>query len=226
MTTERTLADAVAAIVKTHDVADVLATLLDACAAAYPSDAVAVLVRTPKGGLDLLSSTSHRAEELELLQIQSNAGPCVESMDEDTAVFVVGAEELARRFGDVGAAIVEAGYDEAHAFPMHWRGQPIGGLNVFVRSGGPTDRTVGQMFADLATLAVLQSNDLAADQVVARVHEAISARAVVEQAKGVLAQTLGVDLDAAFDHLLAEAEASRRTLTQAAEDLIAAQYRD
>lgn len=225
MTPDRSLAAAIAGMVDRFDIADTLAQLLAACGRAYPSDAVAILVVDERGDLELLSSSSHRADELELLQIQSELGPCVESLARAEPVFAVGRDELVERWGEVGSAIVAAGYAEAHAFPMHWRSQVIGGLNIFVREGHETDRSLGQMYADLATLAVLQTREITSDQLVARLHEAVSSRAVIEQAKGVLAYRHGEDMQSAYDRLTDLAGLAGTSLTAAARDVIERAHR-
>lgn len=221
---DRAIAGAVAAMVARFDVADALVHLLEACAKAYPAKAVAVLVTHPRGGLELLSGTSHQVDEIELLQIQSETGPCVEAVDRNETVTASGAE-MVERWGPIGTAILEAGYDAVHAYPMHWRGTAIGGLNIFVDSDTSPDLELGQMFADLVTLAVLQANDISADQLVARIHEAVSSRAVIEQAKGVLAHRLQADMHIAFTELLAHARQTGQSLTAAAAAVVAQEHR-
>jgi hypothetical protein len=221
---DRMLANAVAAMVARLDVADALAHLLEACAKAYPAEAVAVMVANPRGGLELLGATSHEADQIELLQIQSETGPCVDALSGNERIGASGAE-MVQRWGDIGTAILEAGYDGVHAYPMHWRGQAIGGLNLFVSSGVRPDVELGQMFADLATLTVLQANEVSTDELVARIHEAVSSRAVIEQAKGVLAQRLGTDMNAAYGELLEAARSTGQNLSAAAIDVVEREYR-
>ncbi|HSI26343.1 MAG TPA: ANTAR domain-containing protein [Aeromicrobium sp.] len=220
----RALAGAIAAMVARFDVADGLNHLLEACSEAYPAEAVAVLVSRPSGGLELLSSTSHRAAEIELLQIQSSSGPCVEALQQNERISASG-DEMVERWGEIGSTILAAGYGAVHAYPMHWRGQAIGGLNIFVKRAATPDLELGQMFADLATLMVLQPSDISADQLVARIHEAVNSRAVIEQAKGVLAHQLGSDMSGAFNELLDTARRTGATLTATAADIVKKAYR-
>jgi AmiR/NasT family two-component response regulator len=63
------------------------------------------------------------------------------------------------------------------------------------------------------------------DQAAARLHEAISARELVEQAKGVIAYVDNVDMSAAYDSLIHRAETSGQTLTQTARAVLHAQHR-
>lgn len=199
---DRAISDIMASMVVDHDVADTLSQLVRACCESYPADSVAILARAGSGDLELLSSSSNDIDKIELLQIQSHHGPCADVMCSDRPIIVSGAAALTARWADVGRAIVTAGFDEAHAYPMRWRGRTVGGLNIFLRPGTVTDASVGQLFADLATVAVLQPSDLSADQILSRMHEAVTARAVIEQAKGVLAHRESLDMDQAHNRLV------------------------
>src|SRR3954447_16605296 len=222
MTTERAVAETVAAMIRTYDTGDVLDDLVHNCAELYPAAAVAVLITDGRRGLEMLSASSHRAEELELLQIQQLRGPCLEAMDAGNVVTATGGEMRAR-WGSVGEAIAAAGYSEVHAYPMLWRGRALGGLNIFLspdlalREDAPA---LGQLFADLATLVVAHSADLPADVIAARVHEAITARSVVEQAKGVLAYREDVSVARAHDLLRDQAQRNGETLSETAHRII------
>ncbi len=220
------LADTVSALVDGEpDVADILHHLVTDCSTVMGADAVAILTRDAAGELSLLSATSHRATELELLQMQRSTGPCIDVIETNEALMVSGVDHLTDRWPEVGHAIVDAGFESVEAFPMRWRGTVLGGLNVFRAAGpaGPMEAGVGQSFADIATLAVIYSMPISAEQAASRLHEALSARELVEQAKGVIAYVENVDMGAAYDLLLRRAEMSGETLTRTAAAVIEAQ---
>ena len=64
---------------------------------------------------------------------------------------------MIRRWGDVEAAIVDAGFGAVDACPMIWRGRVLGGLNVF-RGHEPVAAdgrgAVCQAFADVAPVVL------------------------------------------------------------------------
>jgi hypothetical protein len=215
-------ADAVSALVGEPDVADVLAHLVSDCAAVMGAEAVAILARDETGGLSLLAASSHRATELELLQIQRSTGPCVDVVESNEALSATGAAQLEERWQHVGRAIVQAGFDSVEAYPLRWRGTALGGLNVFRTTApfGEADAAIGQAFADIATLAVVYSMPVAAEQAVSQLHEALSARDLVEQAKGVIAYVHDVDMSTAYNLLLERAELTGETLTHTATAVI------
>jgi len=210
-----------AVVLPDPDVADILAHLVADCAAATSADTCALMARDSNGELSLLAAESHRAVELELLQIQRESGPCVDVMDEGTPIHVAGGDAVRQRWDSVGAAIVDAGFDAVEAYPMRWRGTILGGLNLFRGDADqPPGGALAQAYADIATLVVVQSVSVDADQVRARLHEALSARGVVEQAKGVIAYREGIDLGAAYASLLRRSETTGTTLTQTALDVV------
>jgi hypothetical protein len=218
------LANASAAMLDDQHVSDILVQLMTDCLEPLSAAAAAILV-VEDGDLALLSASTHRAAEIEMLQTQQQHGPCVEAIDQRVPVSASGAA-LVERWGNVGEAIRDAGYEAVDAFPMTWHGQALGGFNVFrTNAHDPQDaRAMGQAFADVATLVLLHVANVPIDQVAARVHEAIAARAAVEQAKGVLAYVEQVDMEAAFDLLTRRAHENGGSLTQTALEVVREQY--
>jgi transcriptional regulator with GAF, ATPase, and Fis domain len=204
-TTAQAFADATSALVEDDDVPDILDRLLRDCAALIDADAIGLLVMDGAGRLELLSATSHRATELELFQVQHNKGPCVDAINRAEVVSMTTEADLRTCWDEVGPAIADAGFCAVHAFPMRWRGRVIGGLNVFkAASGDPDDDRLmlGQAFADVATVVTLQAVDIPAEDVTARIHQAIAARTIIEQAKGVLAHQHTLDMADAYELLV------------------------
>jgi hypothetical protein len=221
--TAASLASAIGALVRSDlDVADVLAHLVADCARDTSAAACALLALDGQGELSLLAAESHRAVELELFQIQRESGPCVDVIASGEALEVAGEDAMRQRWEAVGERIVSAGFGAVEAYPMRWRGVVLGGLNLFRGDAeAPAAGALGQAFADVATLVVVNGGALGADEVEARLHEALSARAVVEQAKGVLAYREDVDLGTAYELLLRRAESAATPLTRTALDVVA-----
>jgi|SRR5829696_6788241 len=168
---------------------------------------------------EVLSATTHAIGELELYQLQSGRGPCVDAVRTATRVSAVGAAEIERRWGDVGRAITGAGYVAVSAYPLRWRQTCLGALNVFWTdplAAGPEADALGQSFADIATIVVLHPEHLSADDITRRTRAALDGRTVIEQAKGVLAYLNSVPVDAAYDILRSRAQREGRTLTATA----------
>lgn len=228
-TSAQAIAEATSLLVADHDVADLLSRLLRDCTTFLPVVGAGILVRDVTGNLELLSTTSHAATQLEIYQELHDAGPCVEVITEGTALSVVGDDALVERWPVVGELFTRSGITAAHAFPMVWRGRAIGGLNLF--SATPQrltadERTLAQSLADLATIALARSGVLSDDDLHERIQSVLEQRVVVEQAKGVVAVVEDIDLGAAFDRLVALSDARGETLAQVAAEVIAsAQHR-
>jgi GAF domain-containing protein len=217
------LAEVTAALVREHDVTDLLTVVLRDCIEVLPVDGAAILVLGPGGGLELLSASSHRTEELELYQAQHDEGPCVDVAHSGQAV-VARLEEAEQRWPAFAGVMSASGYLSVHAFPLRWRGGPIGGLNLFsnadVRLDG-TEQDIAQNFADLAALAVLRPIEPRSEATVERsVSAALEGRVVVEQAKGVLAHRLGSEMSDAYDELVRLARHAGTDVTTAARKLV------
>src|SRR5207249_1660808 len=75
----------------------------------------------------------------------------------------------------------------------------------------PDELAAARVFADMATSYLLNASERErAARVQAQLQEALDTRVVIEQAKGMLAGTYGISLDAAFDRLRRHARTARR----------------
>jgi GAF domain-containing protein len=223
-TAAQALADAASALTGDDDVTDMLARLLDDARSVLGAQAVGLLMLTRAGDLELLSATSHRAAELEIFQIQHDSGPCVDAIRTGEQLSVSGDSEIRGRWPETGPAIVGAGFSAVHAYPLRWHGRVLGAMNVFrddtsLPEAG--EENSGQAFANIATIVIVQPAGLSEQQVTDRVKQALEARTVIEQAKGVLAYTRGLDMSAAYDLLRVLAADRGSSLTATAADVIA-----
>lgn len=167
MTSARGPAETFAAFTSTlvagYDVTDLMASLVSECGRVVGSGAVAVMGCEPHGELCLLSATSHRAAELEMLQVQRLQGPCIDAVSTGEAVLSVGEQESWARWEGVGPAMTAAGFASVAAFPMRWRGSVLGALNVFWVEPEPLSGDAICLclaFANVASLVLVQSSDL------------------------------------------------------------------
>jgi transcriptional regulator with GAF, ATPase, and Fis domain len=222
-TASQAFVDAAAAMVQQDDVAGTLTRLLADCAKFTAAEAIGLLVKHEDGSLEILSATSHQAAELELYQLQQDSGPCVDVAQGGSALSVAVDAELIERWGQVGEAIIAAGYHAVHAVPLRWHGRVIGAMNAFHSVPETADREAQQLtqaFADIAAVVIIQSAELTPGQLDERIRTALAGRTVIEQAKGVLAQLSDVDMAAAYELLVQRAADSGVSLTQAANGVI------
>ena len=118
-----------------------------------------------------------------------------------------------------------AGFRSVHAFPMRVRREVIGALNVFgTKVGGELDEAdvqIVQALTDVAAIGLLQERTVRRGELLTeQLQSALNSRIVIEQAKGAIAQRLGISVDDAFTALGEYARRRHRKLTDAALDLL------
>jgi GAF domain-containing protein len=199
------LTDVTAALVGETDVHGLAARILEDTCRAVRSDAVGALVSKPSGDLELLAATSHAVVDLELYQAATGEGPCVDCVREGAAIVSATPADTAARWPGVATRMQQAGYQSLRSVPLRWRGEVVGGLNVFwARTHAGDGEDVGlrvQALADMLAIALVSIRPMTAEEVQGRIREALRGRGVVEQAKGVLAHRLGLDMADAFQAL-------------------------
>ena len=227
-TSAQALAAVTSALLQDHDVMGLLAQLVHDSAHFVPVDAAGLLLRTEDDRLEFLSATSHRTTELELYQAQGDEGPCVDVVAEGSSVEVVGASAIEERWPQVGPEIVRAGFQAVFAFPLRWHERTIGGLNLFATRPEPLGedaRHLAQTFADVCALVIVQPQHVDESDLLGNLRRALEGRVVVEQAKGVLAHQLGIDMAAAYDELVRRSERDELSLTATAAATVAEAHR-
>jgi GAF domain-containing protein len=106
---------------------------------------------------------------------------------------------------------------------MRLRGQVIGTLNLFgSRLVELSDRDIAlaQALADVATIGILQDRFLRESHLLAdQLHRALDSRVLIEQAKGVIAQSASLPMDAAFAALRSYSRNHNLTIRSVAEGI-------
>ncbi len=200
----RTLVELADNLVDDFDLVELLSLLADRCVDILGVSAAGVMLATPEGDLRVVASSSEAMRVLELFELQSDEGPCLDCHRSGEAVLL--DEDLAAaggRWPRFAPVAVEAGFRAAHALPMRLRGSVIGALNLFGPEEGALsveDIAAGQALADVATIAVIQQRVATESRVlIDQLNTALSSRVVIEQAKGVLAERAGLSVESAFE---------------------------
>lgn len=198
----RAFVELASSLVTGDDVLDLLAHLTTECARLLDVASAGLLLADPQGVLHVMAASSERTRQLELFQLQRDEGPCRDCFHSGSPVSVADLSIQQIRWPHFVPAAAEAGFVSVHAVPMRLRTDILGALGLFGTSTGslsPDDLALGQALADVASVALVQDR-VANDRNLLneQLQSALTSRLVLEQAKGVLAQTGHLDMEPAF----------------------------
>jgi GAF domain-containing protein len=210
-------------LVDDFDLMDFLHGLTDRCVQVLGVAAAGLLVTDGRGTLQLVAASSERTRLLELFQLQTDQGPCLDCYRTGRPVSVpdLGAVD---RWPQFTVAAAEVGFTAVHALPMRLRAEVIGALNLFDARPGAVDPEklrVGQALADVATIGLLQQRAISQrDVLTEQLQTALNSRVLIEQAKGVLAERFRIGMAEAFTMLRGNARNRNMRLTALAEAIL------
>ena len=198
----RTFVELADTLVDDFDVVDLLTLLADRCVKVLDVSAAGIMLAAPDGELRVMASSSEAMRVLELFEVQAQEGPCLDCHRTGAPVVNQDLASQNGRWPRFTAEALEAGFRSAHALPLHLRGSVIGALNLFRSDAGElgaADVELAQAFADVATIAILQHRAAMEAQVLnQQLTRALNSRVLLEQAKGMVAERLNLDMERSF----------------------------
>lgn len=224
MTREELIADTFVELADTlvaeFDAIEFLHVLIERAVVLLDADAGGIMLADDRGGLEVLAASSHETRLVELFELQHDEGPCLEAFHTGQAVTRSDLGAMRESWPSFTPRLQEAGFSSAQAVPMRLRKEVIGALNVFrVRPGplSPGDMKLARALADVATVGLLQERTIRARDLLAeQLQGALNSRILIEQAKGVLAERTGLDVDQAFTVIRAYARQHSQPLSAVA----------
>ena len=207
-------------LVADYDAVEVSQQLIESSMALLPIAAAGLLIGDVHGELNVLASSSEEIRLLELLQVQADAGPCLVAYRTGQPVLVEDLNLEPERWPAFAQQAAEYQYRSVSALPLRLRDERVGALNLFRTEVGdmsPTDVSVGQALADVATVGILHQRTLTRSHLISQqLQGALNSRVIIEQAKGVLAERGSIDMDRAFMLLRAHARKTQQRLADVA----------
>jgi hypothetical protein len=218
-----TFVDLADTMVADFDVIDFLQLLTDRSVKLLAASAAGVVLADPRGQLRVAAASSEAAGLIELFQIQNDQGPCLDCFRAGQPV-TADLNQPNQRWPRFAEAAAQAGFRAVEALPMRLRDQVIGALNLFWALPSPlepADLRIGQALADVATIGLLHERNVRRSEAVAeQLQAALNSRIIIEQAKGKLAERLGIDMDGAFRMLRDYARNTNQRLTDVARHFV------
>ncbi|MGU3410511.1 ANTAR domain-containing protein [Microbacterium sp. M1A1_1b] len=211
-------------LVSDYDAVDLLQSLVDNAAELFDAAGAGILLANTDHELEVIASTSERSAFIGLMQLDAGEGPCVEAFVTGQTVSVSDRDEMQHRWPRFAALSAELGYASVHSVPLRLRDTTLGSMNLFREDEGALnaeDAVAARALTDVATISILQQRTAEhALLVQEQLQTALDSRVSIEQAKGFLAHTHGVDPDTAFTLLRSYARAHEARIADVANDVV------
>jgi GAF domain-containing protein len=220
-----TLADT---LIDDYDVIEFLGLLAERCVELIQTAEAGILLADARGNLQAIASSSERTRLLELFELQSEEGPCLEAFRTGEVVISTDLQHDDARWPRFASTAVAAGFSGVVSLPLRLRREVIGALNLLRDGPGPfseSDLALARALADVATIGLLQERAVSESRTTARrLQIALSSRVLIEQAKGILAARYDTDIDTSFERLRGYARRHGHKLTDLARAVVENQF--
>lgn len=184
-------------------------------------DECGISVRT-RAGVFTTAGTGD-VEALDAHQYAVNQGPCLDALDHRQP-YRLTLRDNGSRWPDFVQAMADSGMEAMLAVPLTVRERTLGALNIYSRTPAPfsaEDFSIAELYAGQAgvALANLETHETAVE-LAAQLRRALDSRAVIEQAKGILMASRGLNPQQAFETLVAASQRENRKLRDIATDVV------
>lgn len=211
-------------LVEGYDLIEFLHLLAERCVELLGVAEAGVVLADAHGKLRTMASSSERMRLLELIEMQRQDGPCLDCCRTGEAVREDDLPARPKRWRDFGPAALSAGFRSVYSLPLRLRTERIGALNLFAdRPNGLSagDLALGQAMADVASIGILHAKVLhQRETLTEQLQTALNSRVALEQAKGMLAEQAGIDMDEAFRLLRGHARNNNRYIGDVVADIL------
>ena len=171
-------------------------------------DAVGVTLMN-NGDLSTHAATGGLVYEVDHYQYDIDQGPCLQAV-RDREAFEIDDMDTDERWPGFSRHAAQRGIRCSMSLPLVARGETLGALNLYSRTPRAftdADREMALIFAAQAALALANTQTYTASVALAQqLREAVSSRAVIEQAKGIIMAQRHCEEDEAFAVLTASSQ--------------------
>ncbi|MET0449381.1 MAG: GAF domain-containing protein [Aeromicrobium sp.] len=207
------------------EVGELLRTLADRCCDVVDIAVAAVVLVDRDGQLELQAWSGGAEDQAGLFDQGARHGPCLDASLTNRAVAVddLTTDEALERWPWFTPAARAAGFRSAGAVPMRSGHRVVGALGLLRHDPTPIDAGVlvaVQALADAATAVLLRPKPGQNATIEERLARALGDRVIIEQAKGIIAERDGIDVDQALVEIRQRALVSRQRLVDIATAVI------
>ena len=191
---------------------------------ALGAEAATVALLDEHGRPSPVACSDPRARRVGALQCRLGEGPATRAVVDGRLVVVDDLEREGDGWPGFAAAALLAGVRSVVAVPLHDDDTPLGSLEVYGRQplSAPSRLAAAEVLADAAACVVMVGRrKQQAREVIGQLESALERRVVIEQAKGMLAERLGLTPEDAYERLRRHARDHNRRVTELARDVLA-----
>jgi GAF domain-containing protein len=205
------------------DLRDVLTRVAEFAVAAIPGADGAGLTLLEAGHSDTIVATAPFVAEVDAIQYTIEEGPCITAAKEGRTVRS-GALGDDAQWPQFGPRVKRMGVHSVLSLPLLIPGGVVGAMNVYAHQPDSfNDHAVeiGELFAVPAAIAVQNAQVLAQTKRLAhQLQAALTSRAVIDQALGILMSRTGSTSEQAFDRLRDRSQTDNVKLREVAQRVV------
>ena len=207
-------------LVEDFDVLDLADRMVRAATTLIGAAEAGMMLDDQRGRLRVLLASTEETRLLELLELETEEGPCPEAFATGNIVEVPRLADRADQWPSFVESATALGFTAAYPLPTRLRDSVIGAMNLFCTGGralSSEEVQMGRALTSMATIGIINHRVLRRRELVAeQLQSALNSRVIIEQAKGVVAERAGVSMGEAFELLRAESRRSNRPLAELA----------
>jgi GAF domain-containing protein len=205
------------------ELADVLTRVAEFAVLAIPGADGAGLTLVERGRADTIVASAPFVSQVDAIQYGIKEGPCITSATEGRTMRS-GSLEVDAQWPRFGPLVARLGVHSALSLPLLTADGVLGAMNVYAHKRDAFDdhsAMLGELFAFPAAVAVQNAQVLAqARRLATQLQVALTTRAVIDQARGILMSRVGCSSDEAFDRLRDMSETKDQKLHTVAQRVV------
>jgi GAF domain-containing protein len=182
-----------------------LALLAAVCSRLVPGADTSILLADEQNELRVAVATSEPKRVLDQYQVEQSEGPCVDAFRTGRAAIGEALDAAETRWPKFAPLSRAAGYASVHTVPLRLRDETIGVLSLADPYGhrpSPLQVEMLRTLAESATIGILHQRQYdVTHELAQQLQGALTTRILIEQAKGVIAASLGISTDESFELL-------------------------
>ena len=219
----RTLSEFSAKLISSYEIDDVLHDLMERLREVLGLDGAGVAL-SQNGRLEFATAVPKRLAELEKSQIAHQSGPCMDAYQSGQVVAITDLQSHRDRWPEYCLVAERLGMVSVAGIPMRLTGNTFGAVNLYgtgARSWPQDDIAAAVVMADMATSYLINaSQHRQQDQLNEQLQSAIDSKAIIEQAKGIIANEHDTTVEKAFDHIRTHARNHNVTVRSVSEAIV------